>query len=105
MCFKEKSLYYFHKILKILKTPKKQNKTFLVGFRWFFGGFLGTVVWVVFLLPTLAAGAPCHSLRLLALLQGRAAPQPSPAPPPLPQGRFIQGHAGTVRPLCVVWGL
>ncbi len=51
------------------------------------------------------SGAPRYSLRLLALLQGGAAPQPSPAPTTLPQGRFIQGHAGTVRRLCVVWTL
>jgi hypothetical protein len=42
---KEKSLYYFHKKLKILKNPKKpQKKTFLVGF---LGGFfLGFFGWV-----------------------------------------------------------
>jgi hypothetical protein len=46
ICFKEKSLYYSHKKLKI---KKKTKKTFLVGFfRWFF--------WVGFLLPTLPGG-------------------------------------------------
>ncbi len=62
-------------------------------------GFLVVFFWVGFLLPTLAAGAPRHPIRLLALLQGGAAPQPSPAPTPLPQGRFIQGHAG-MSPVC-----
>jgi hypothetical protein len=39
---KEKSLYYFHKKLKIKKKTKK--KTFLVGFfRWVFLGFFGWV--------------------------------------------------------------
>jgi hypothetical protein len=37
ICFKEKSLYHFHKKLKILKNPKKPQKTFLVGsFGWVF---------------------------------------------------------------------
>ncbi len=57
---KEKSLYYFHKKLKILKKTKKTQKNpFLVGFfRWVFLGFfwwvfLGGFFWVGFLMPTL----------------------------------------------------
>jgi hypothetical protein len=51
-CFQEKSYYYFHKKLKILKNPKNhKKKTFLVGFLGgffgffgcFFGGFFGWV--------------------------------------------------------------
>jgi hypothetical protein len=41
---KEKSLYYFHKKFKILKTQKThKKKTFLVGFLggFFWVGFLG----------------------------------------------------------------
>jgi hypothetical protein len=41
ICFKEKSLYYFHKNT-ILKKPQKTNKkTFLVGFLSVFFGFFG----------------------------------------------------------------
>jgi hypothetical protein len=51
ICFKEKSLYFFHKKLQNLKKPKKnKKKTFLVGF---FRVFLGGFFWVGFLLPTL----------------------------------------------------
>ena len=57
---KKKSLYYFHKKLKIQKTPKK--KTFLVGFLGvFFGVFLGGSFWLGFLMPTLPQGE--HDLR------------------------------------------
>jgi hypothetical protein len=54
ICLKEKSLYYFHK-LKILKNPKKQKKTFLVGFfRWFFEVFwVGFFGWVFYCQPCL----------------------------------------------------
>jgi hypothetical protein len=52
---KEKSLFYFHKKLKILKKPKKNQKSpFLVGFLGgFFWVFLGGFFWVGFLMPTL----------------------------------------------------
>jgi hypothetical protein len=41
ICFKEKSLYYFHKKFKIKKTQKNIFSGF---FRWFFlGGFFGRV--------------------------------------------------------------
>jgi hypothetical protein len=52
---KEKSLYYFHKKLKIKKT----KKTFLVGF---LGGFLG-FFWVGFLMPTLAYLDPAFKVK------------------------------------------
>ncbi len=45
---KEKSLYYFHKNLKIKKKPK--NPLFVGFFRWV---FLGGFFWVGFLMPTL----------------------------------------------------
>ncbi len=48
ICLKEKSWYYFHKKLKILKKP------FLVGF---LGGFFW-VFWVGFLMPTLHPAPP-----------------------------------------------
>jgi hypothetical protein len=51
-CFKEKSFYYFHKKLKIIKNLKKTKKTFLAGF---LGEFFG---WV-FLLPTLIQAHCC----------------------------------------------
>jgi hypothetical protein len=42
ICLKEKSLYYFHKKLKIKKNPKKPKKTIVSGFlSGFFGVFLG----------------------------------------------------------------
>jgi hypothetical protein len=44
ICFKEKSLYNFHKKLKIYKT----QKTFLVGFLGVFLGFFG---WVFYCQP------------------------------------------------------
>jgi hypothetical protein len=42
ICFKEKSLYYFHKKLKIYINPKKNTK------KTFFVGFLGGFFWVGF---------------------------------------------------------
>jgi hypothetical protein len=50
---KEKSLYYFHKKLKIKKNPKNP---FLVGF---LGGFFWVgFFWVGFLMPTLFIRGP-----------------------------------------------
>jgi hypothetical protein len=59
ICFKENSLYYFHKKLKIEENPKKPKKLnfsgffrcFFLGVHWvgFFGGFL---------LPTLPGQGP-----------------------------------------------
>jgi hypothetical protein len=62
ICSKEKSLYYFHKKLKIKKT----KKTFLGFFRWVF--------WVGFLLATLREGDLPEVLRP-APSQGDQLPQ------------------------------
>jgi hypothetical protein len=43
ICFKENSLYYFHKNKKFKKTQKTKQKTFLVGFLGVFWGFFGWV--------------------------------------------------------------
>jgi hypothetical protein len=54
---KEKSLYYFHKKLKILKNPKNPLLVFFLG--GFFWVFLGG-----FLMPTLLSGQQ-YSLHIL----------------------------------------
>jgi hypothetical protein len=50
ICFKEKSLYYFHKKLKIKKNKKH---SFSGVFRWFFFGFfwVGFFGWVFYCQP------------------------------------------------------
>ncbi len=54
ICFKEKSLYYFHEKIQNLKNHETKKKTFVVVFLGFFFCFS----WVGFLLPTLRQGVP-----------------------------------------------
>jgi hypothetical protein len=77
ICFKDKSLYYFHKKIK----NKKIKKHFWVGFfRWFFGGFFG---WG-FLLPTLdlAVAGATNDVQLAERVECRAFFQVEASAPP-----------------------
>jgi hypothetical protein len=70
--WKRKVSIIFIKNLKFKKTPKKQKKTFLVGFFGFFLGFFGWVFWVGFLMPTLVSIRTRiqHSTSLRIRIQG-----------------------------------